>query len=142
MKKVIVDADGLIALFSSDDAHAEHALHLLQRLTAQEAQLLHPTTAIVEAITTLQRKLHRPELAAQIAETVQEGQLPLVPVTEATLFAAFPYFKPTTTSKGDTLFDAIVAAIAKETQADAIFSFDSWYTRQGFTLIADLEKTT
>jgi predicted nucleic acid-binding protein len=138
MKTVIVDADGLIALFSKNDAHAGKAMHFLQQLVQDEAQILSPASVIIEAVTTLQRKIKQPEIAAEITHLVQEGQFPIVPVSEDTLLTALPYFKPTTGSKADTLFDAVVAAVAKEKEADVIFSFDQWYAKQGFTLIADL----
>ncbi len=34
-------------------------------------------------------------------------------------------------SKENTLFDAVIAAIAKRFNADAIFSFDEWYRKWG-----------
>ncbi len=138
MKTIIVDADGLIALFNKDDAHAEKAVLLLQDLVREEAKIIYPATTIVEATTTLQRKLHKPELAAQIAVLVKENQFPIVSINEDTLNDAVSYFKPVESSKHNTLFDAVVAAVAKKTNADAIFSFDKWYTKQGFTLVADL----
>jgi predicted nucleic acid-binding protein len=36
------------------------------------------------------------------------------------------------------LFDALVAAVAKKNNADAIFSFDEWYKKLGFTLVTGL----
>jgi hypothetical protein len=40
-------------------------------------------------------------------------------------------------SEQNTLFDTVISAIAKQQQADAIFSFDKWYKRIGLTLIDD-----
>src|SRR3954467_2021796 len=80
MKTVIVDADGLIALFNKDDAHAEKAIGLLQELVREEARILYPATAIAEATTTLQRKLDKPHLAAQIAEVIKENKFPIEPL--------------------------------------------------------------
>jgi predicted nucleic acid-binding protein len=77
-------------------------------------------------------------LAAQIAELVKQNQFPIEPVSEKTLSDAVCYFKPTEGSKHNTLFDAVVAAVAKTTNADAIFSFDRWYTKHGFALAAEL----
>jgi predicted nucleic acid-binding protein len=91
MKTVVVDADGLIALFSKDDAHAEKAILLLQELAREEAKILYPSTALVEAATTLQRKLHQPQLAAQIADLVKESQFPIESVSEQTLSDAVAY---------------------------------------------------
>jgi predicted nucleic acid-binding protein len=138
MKTVIVDADGLIALFSKDDAHAEKALAILLKLVLEEAKILYPATAIAEATTTLQRKLNKPHLAAQIADLIKENKFPIEPVSEDTLNTAVQYFKPVASSKHNTLFDALVAAVAKKNTADGIFSFDEWYQKQGFKLVSNL----
>jgi hypothetical protein len=34
----------------------------------------------------------------------------------------------------------VIAALAKTLYADAIFSFDTWYTKQGFTLAGELTE--
>ncbi|HEX2349602.1 MAG TPA: hypothetical protein VHI51_14315, partial [Ktedonobacterales bacterium] len=41
-------------------------------------------------------------------------------------------------SKQNTLFDAVVAVVARRVDADAIFSFDGWYEKQGFRLVSQL----
>ena len=55
------------------------------------------------------------------------------PVDTTILAEALVLFDPDG-SKKNTLFDAVVAAIAAKVSAKAIFSFDGWYERQGFTL--------
>jgi predicted nucleic acid-binding protein len=39
-----------------------------------------------------------------------------------------------TISKKNTIFDAVVAEVAIELEAEYIFSFDSWYVKEGFKL--------
>lgn len=134
---LIVDADALIALFHAEDALAAQASALLERCIRDEVILLYPATAIVEAITTLQRRLSRPQIAARIAQLVQEGQWPIEAVEEQTLATAIALFNPHG-SKQNTLFDAVVAAVATRHQADAIFSFDHWYEQAGFRLATNL----
>jgi uncharacterized protein with PIN domain len=94
MKTIIFDADGLIAPFSKGDAHAEKAIALLQKLVQEEAKILYSATAIAEATTTLQRKLNKPHLAAQIAELIKENKFPIEPVNEDTLNTAVQYLNP------------------------------------------------
>lgn len=132
-KTLIVDADALIALFHPEDALAAQAATLLERCIRDEVILLYPVTAIVEAIMTLQRKLSRPELAARVAQFVQDSQWPIVLVDEEMLATAITLFNPHG-SKQNTLFDAVVAAVAQQHHADAIFSFDHWYEQAGFRL--------
>ena len=51
-------------------------------------------------------------------------------VDHAVLTEAADLFHPNG-SKKNTPFDAVVAAIAKRFNADAIFSFDEWYRKWG-----------
>ena len=41
-------------------------------------------------------------------------------------------------SKQNTLFDCIIATVARKYSAGAIFSFDKWYTKIGFTLASEI----
>jgi predicted nucleic acid-binding protein len=134
---VIVDADAFIAYFDADDAHAEETIQILQRLAEAEVTLLYPSTTIAEATTTVQRKLNKPAIVATIIERIRANELLIEPVDQATIDDAAALFKPEG-SKQKTLFDAIVAAVAKRHNAPAIFSFDAWYTKLGFTLASDL----
>jgi predicted nucleic acid-binding protein len=134
---IIVDADALIALFSEGDVHAAHSLELLDALIADGARLLHPATTIVEAVTTLQRRLNNPQAAAEVVHLVKEAKLVVEPVNDAVLADALALFNPHG-SKQNTLFDAVVAAMARRLSASAIFSFDNWYEKQGFRLVTQL----
>lgn len=60
-------------------------------------------------------------------------------INKQTLIHALNYFSPIT-SKKNTLFDCIVAAVAEEYKADAIFSFDKFYKKKGFKLASELTK--
>ncbi|HEY1835522.1 MAG TPA: type II toxin-antitoxin system VapC family toxin [Candidatus Saccharimonadales bacterium] len=133
MKTVIVDSDALIALINRDDSLSTKAIKTLESLHTQEVRLLYPATTIVETTTALQRKLSNTSLTAEIARMIREGQFPVAPVDQEVLELAESIFKPTG-SKQNTLFDAVVAAIAKRLNADAIFGFDSWYEKIGLTL--------
>lgn len=131
---IIVDADALIALLDSNDAHNERALQVTRRLDEIEAPLLYPSTAIIEAATTLQRKFNKPEMVAQIVEMVASHELLIEPVDEALLGEAIAFFRPHG-SKHNTLFDAVVAALARKHQSTVVFSFDAWYEKLGLQLV-------
>ena len=130
---IVVDADALIGLFYEHDAHAQEAVEIAHKLQELHAKLLYPATTIMETITTLQRKMHRPDIVKQIMLLVERAPLLIEPVDSATLTEALVLFNPDG-SKKNTLFDAVVAAIATKHAARAIFSFDAWYEKQGFTL--------
>ena len=136
---IIVDADALIALFSEGDVHAAHSLELLNALIADGARLLHPSTTIVEAVTTFQRRLNNPQAAAELVRLVKDAKL-AEPVDDAVLAEAFKLFNPHG-SKQNTLFDSVVAAMARRLSARAIFSFDKWYEKKGFRLVTQLYGT-
>ena len=130
---IVVDSDALIGLFYDQDAHAQEALEIAQKLQSLNAKLIYPATTIIETITTLQRKLQRPDVVKQIMALVERTPLIIEPVDTTILAEALVLFDPDG-SKKNTLFDAVVAAIAAKVSAKAIFSFDGWYEKQGFTL--------
>ena len=134
---VIADADALIALANPDDAHHETVRAISEYLATNEIAILFPVTAIFEAVTTLQRKLTKPELAQLINEKASAGELPIQYINAETFSEATKLFNPHG-SKQNTLYDALVATLAKQLNALAIFSFDGWYKKQGFTLAKEL----
>ena len=134
---VIVDADAIISFVSVNDENHRRAKHIMQQLVTSEVYLLFPTTAICEAVTVLRGKLNRPEDAKRIVGKFQSGDFPVQAVDHAILTEAGDLFHPQG-SKKNTLFDAVVAAIAKRVHADAIFSFDEWYRKIGLMLASDL----
>ena len=134
---VIVDADALIALSSTSDANHKKAKRTLHFLSTSHAAALFPTTAICEAVTVLRGRLNRPDDASSIINKLQNGDLPIQAVDQETILTAATLFNPLA-SKKNTLFDAVVAALAKQLHADAIFSFDGWYTKLGLSLASDL----
>jgi len=134
---VIGDADGLIALLHSDDANHAIAVEAAQKLVSQRAEVLFPLTAVVEAATSIQRRLNNPSLVEKVRQQVINGELLIEDVQNDVLTQASNLFNPFG-SKKNTLFDAIVATIARKYSAFGIFSFDDWYRKQGFTLIPSL----
>lgn len=133
---VIGDTDALIAILHEDDKHHNAATATVRQLLYQEAQTVFPLTCIVETVTTLQRKLNKPRLAAKVVEKVANGELAIDGVDADLLKTALNIFNPSG-SKQNTLFDAMVAALAKKRGTKVIFSFDEWYEKLGFTLASN-----
>lgn len=138
MKNVyhIGDADGLIAILSKNDAHHKTAVAIVTKIISQGEEILFPSTAVVEAITTLQVRLENPQLAKQAAEQVLNGALSIIPVDAEILGLAAQLYKPEG-SKKHTMFDATVAATAQKYGTKTIFSFDKWYKTKSLTLLSD-----
>jgi predicted nucleic acid-binding protein len=134
---IVVDSDGLIGLFNKDDAHFQSTQSILLNLTKKSTKFIYPVTTITEATAILKIRLKKPELADQITNLLLSDQLIIEPVDEYLLKEGAKLLTGGS-SAHDTLFDAIVAAIAKKYKADAIFSFDKFYNTKGFKLASDL----
>lgn len=133
---IIVDADAIISFVYIADVNHEKAKHLMQHLISLRSTLLFPTTALCEAVTVLRGRLNRPDDAARILQKFQSGDFPMQAVDQDILIHAAGLYSPQV-SKKNTLFDAVIAAIAQKLHADAIFSFDGWYRKIGLTLTDD-----
>ncbi|OGE18701.1 hypothetical protein A3J19_01385 [Candidatus Daviesbacteria bacterium RIFCSPLOWO2_02_FULL_41_8] len=133
---VVGDADAIIAQADPDDVHHQKATAISDTLKRQDAQVIYPVTAILEAATHMQRVLNSTASAYGTAVIFSNPDIQVVEVNQNTLKNAIKYFDPNT-SKKNTLFDCTVAAVAEEYEADAIFSFDKFYKSKGFKLAAD-----
>lgn len=134
---VVVDADALIAQTNPNDLLHEAATEVSRRLVALEAQVIYPTTAVAEATTHIQRVLSDTASAYRVASVMADPAVQVAEVNQKTLEAALAYFGANV-SKKHTLFDCIVAAVARQYAADAIFSFDKFYKSRGFRLASEL----
>lgn len=134
---IIIDSDGFIGSLNSEDGHYLEAQQTLLKLLKKGAKLIYPATVIVETVTFLQGRFNSPDLAKQVAQLINDDQLTIEAVNNEILQKAISYmdFKK---SKHNTLFDAVVATIAEEYKADAIFSFDKFYKSKGFKLASEL----
>lgn len=134
---VVADADAIVAQASPNDNLHKKAVKTAEKLRQLNAQVLYPTTAITEAVTHIQRVLSSGATAYGTAINFIDPNVNVVEVNQETIKNAMQFFSPMT-SKKNTLYDCIVAAVAKENKADAIFSFDKFYKKQGFKLASEL----
>lgn len=132
-KIAVGDADSLIALAYKDDANHIRAKRVSEWLLSVGYEIIYPNTAILEAITALRRALNLPDKAELINKHYQQGAFAVEYVDEIIQLRASQRFSHTY-SKKNTIFDAVVAETAAELEADYIFSFDSWYLKEGFDL--------
>lgn len=134
---IIVDSDGLVGSLNSDDPHHSLASKLVEKFVTQEVQFIYPATTIAESITLLRGRLNKPEVAEKLADLIKKNILGVEPVDGKIITQALSLMN-LRGSKHNTLFDAIAAVIAEEKKADAIFSFDKFYQKQGFKLASEL----
>jgi len=135
-KLVVGDADAIIAQANPEDAMHDEATRVAQKLIDEHVNVIYPVTAIAEAVTHIQRVLSNGATAYGTVQLMVDPAAEVVEVNKQTLSNALKYFSPKT-SKKNTLFDCIVAAVAQEYKADAIFSFDKFYKSKGFTLASE-----
>ena len=133
------DTDGLIAILHEEDINHKKAVETVGKLLQYNAQTVFPLTTITETITTLIRKLNKPDLAARVVEAVTSGELAIENTDTDMLNKALKVFDPKG-SKKNTIFDAMVVATAKKLKTKIIFSTDEWYSKLGFTLAINLKK--
>lgn len=134
---IVVDSDALIALLYEQDNHAPEAQITMEALIEREAELIYPSSVLIEVITTLQGRLRIAHIASTLVSFIQNEELIIVSVDNTILLDTTNYFD-IKGSKRNTLFDAVVASVAKNYNADAIFSFDTWYQKKGFRLAKEL----
>jgi predicted nucleic acid-binding protein len=134
---IIGDADAIIALSNKVDSNHEKAKHTLAYLAPTDATVLFPLTAICEATTILRRRLNDAEAAAHVIKQVETENFPVQMIERNVFTLALSLYSPFG-SKRNTLFDALIAATARQLNTTLIFSFDEWYKKQGFTLVSDL----
>lgn len=135
---VIVDSDGLIGSLNPEDKHYSTSIKILTKLAKENSKLIYPATTVVETVTFLQGRLNQPKLAEQFLKQVNKDQF-IIEIIDDVILKKATAFMNLRASKHHTLFDAIVAAIAKKHKADAIFSFDHFYKTKGFKLAGELK---
>lgn len=137
IKIVIGDADTLVSLYFKDNKFHQEVVSISENLYKIGATVIFPNTAIAEAVTTLQRKLSNPSAAKLLVAEYKQGGFEVEYIGEEIMKLASDIFNPDG-SKKNTFFDAVVAACAKKLNADVVFSFDTWYKKQGFKLVSEL----
>lgn len=134
---IVADTDAIIAQTFLEDSHHHKAESLGKKLAEAGALIIFPATAVAEAATTFQRKYSNPQLAAAVLETFSDPKMTVENIDQDIIKEAREFFDPNS-SKHKTIFDCIVATLAKRHNADAIFSFEDWYNKLGFKLVSDL----
>ena len=132
-KLVVGDADGLVALADEQDANHVKAQKISELLLKRGYEIVFPNTAIMEAITALKRAKNLPAKAHFLNKQYQAGAFLVEFVNEEIGRRASQRFEKTM-SKKNTIFDAVVFETAEKLGADYIFSFDSWYSKEGINL--------
>lgn len=134
---VVVDADAIIAQADPNDSLHEKAQFISNNLIKVGARVIYPASAIMEASTHTQRVLNSNVSALGIVQLFSNPSFEIEVINSNILNSALEFFNPLS-SKKNTIFDCVVAEIAKREKADYIFSFDKFYKKLGFKLASEL----
>ncbi|MBU4016878.1 PIN domain-containing protein [Patescibacteria group bacterium] len=136
-KRIVVDSDAIFAIYNPNDPLNRKATKTLQYLITEEYQLVYPTSVLFEVVSLFQRVLPTPKITAKLIEMVTNDQLLIYVVDTDILKESAALFDPDG-SKKNTLIDCSVVAIAKKINAEGVFAYDSFYTKQGLKLASDI----
>lgn len=132
-KVVVVDSDAIFALYNPNDPLNSKAIKSFEYLAKLNFKLVYPSSVIFEVISLFQRVLPTPTITKKILEMIKEDILEVYIVDEEILKQSIGIFNPAG-SKKNTLIDCSVAAVAKKIKAEAVFSYDNFYTKMGLKL--------
>ncbi|OGY09959.1 MAG: hypothetical protein A2782_04630 [Candidatus Blackburnbacteria bacterium RIFCSPHIGHO2_01_FULL_43_15b] len=130
---VVIDSDTIIGLIHNDDALHERCTKILKFLKVNNSDIFAPYAIILEAATTLakDKMVKRPDLAAKLLKIYKNLGSPLEGKNEQTLTGDI--YNPKT-SKKNSPFDFYVLACARANNIKTVFSFDSFYKKNGLIL--------
>jgi len=138
--RVIVDSDALIGLLNETDQLHKRCISIFSFLNKNNLQTIVPYAIVLEAATALakDKTIKRPDLAHKLLQdyvSIEDK-----PNYESNVsFLVAKLYNPST-SKKNTPFDHFVLAIAKKNNIAYVFSFDSFYKKNGLNLTEELIK--
>ena len=134
MNIVIADSDALIGLIYEADLLHQRSVKIFNYLQKENSYIFIPYPILLEAATGLARIAGRADLAAQLLKSYVNSGYKLDMSVEDLVAELYD----PKTSKKNTPFDHYVLALAKKNDIKYVFSFDSFYKKNGLTLMEDV----
>ena len=140
---VIVDSDAIIGLLNETDGLHNRCVKISHYLQENKITTVIPYPIVLEAATALakDKTIRRPDLAKLLLRkyaSIKDNGLETTDIP----FRVAELYHPAT-SKKNTPFDFYVLAFAKKNGITTVFSFDSFYGKNGLQLIEQLiEEST
>lgn len=137
---IIADSDSIIGLIHSTDSLHSKCLEIAKFLHKNNYQIVIPFSVLLETATALSRnnKINRPDLAQQFLE--DQSNTITIPLFDEPIRPELAHSFKQNTSRKNTPFDHYLCALAKKNNIKYIFSFDSFYKKQGLSLAEELIK--
>jgi predicted nucleic acid-binding protein len=128
---VIVDSDALIGLINPNDSNHSKCLEVSNYLINNNFGTVVPYLIVLEAATALARvtKINRPDLASEILAA--NSRVEDYPVLDENVASLVSESFRNNTSRKNTPFDHYLLALAKKNNIKYVFSFDSFYKKEG-----------
>lgn len=136
-KAIVVDSDAIFAIYNPNDPLNKKAIKIFEQLSARGYNFIYSTSVLFEIVSLFQRVLPTPVVTAKLIEMIKDEQISIYIVDADILREAAILFDPMG-SKKNTLIDCSVAVIAKKIKAIGVFSFDSFYKKQGLKSASEL----
>lgn len=136
-RTIVVDSDSIFAIYNPNDPLNTKAIKTFKQLIAAGYQLIYPTSVLFEVVSLFQRVLPTPTVTKKLLEMIQMDQMLIFVIDSDILKQSAALFDPAG-SKKNTLIDCSVVAIAKKIKADGVFSYDTFYTKQGLKFAESL----
>lgn len=137
-KTVLVDSDAFVALAKEDDTNHKKAKKILTKLSKKPVLYMTSNYVFSETVTVVSQRVGHDQALAFIKELKSPASLfSMQWIDEKLERVAIKIFKKQT-SKNISFVDCTNMALIKHHRLDAIFSFDSTYKKNDFTLVEDL----
>ncbi len=127
IKKILVDADALVALAKNDDSNHQKALTISKELI-NDKLFITPFT-VPEAVTVLSYKVNQ-TIAKRFLNEVRKRKLIELDYNAQVENMADEIFL-SQDKKGSSWIDCLNVAMVKINELDGVFSFDRFYEKQG-----------
>ena len=135
---IFVDTAAFVAFIKEDDTTHEKAKHLFQQLQSKTVTFFTSNYVFSETVTVLSQRVSHSVAVAYIENMKSpDSQFLIKRADEVLEEEAIQLFKGQT-SKNTSYVDCTNMAFMNQLHADALFSFDSDYRKNGFTLVEDL----
>ena len=136
-RDVLVDADALVALAKIDDSNHKKSVDLSNKLQSAGVNYCFSPFTVAEAATVLSYKTTH-QSAKEFLKQIRGLDVPVIELPEKYKELPDDWFLKQN-KKGTSYFDCYNMALLERYKLEAIFSFDSIYKRNGFTLLEDLK---
>lgn len=137
---IFVDTDAFVAVVKQEDTTHEKSIRLFQQLQKENVSLLISNYIFLEVVTVISQKVGHKEAVLFIDNMQKDDSLLVIKrVDEELEEEAIRIFKAQT-SKNVSFVDCTNMAFLKRGYADAIFSFDEIYRKNGYVLVEDMMK--